>query len=92
MYQIFCNTLLQVYRVRCSGEPKYLFNLLGKDTRNGRIPTPFPNLLVVRDSFTYRGAQLWNSLPVGIRNTKKISSFKRIVKKWIRENVPRFPE
>ena len=86
------HTLLQVYRIRHSGEPEYLFHILGKSSRNGRISTPVPKLQLVRDSFTYRGAHWWNSLPSDVRNMKKVSGFKRAVKKWIIDRVPRFLE
>ena len=37
--------------------------------------------------FIYRGANLFNSLPLTIREEKKTMVFKASVKKWVKENI-----
>ena len=39
----------------------------------------FPQTNVVKNSFTYSGAVLWNSLPCDVREAKSLSHFKRLV-------------
>ena len=47
-------------------------------------------LALYRRSFVFRGAILWNRLPPDLRKEIKRSKFKRTVRKWVAENVPRF--
>ena len=84
------HTLLQVYRIRQSQEPEYLFGILGTDNRNGRIYTPDGKLTIVQKSFVNRGTKLWNSLPADIRRSENVNQFKKLVKEWIKKNVQRF--
>ena len=87
---IVYHSLLQVHRVRFSQEPEYMNQFLNKDSRTGRICIPKINLTLVMESFMYRGATLWNSLPSDIRRIKKIRSFKKEIRTWIKMNMPRF--
>ena len=43
---------------------------------NGNIPVPMPHVEQFRNSFKYRGAVLWNTLPRDIRGTQNIDEFK----------------
>ena len=58
------HTLIQVYKIRNSGEPEYLASALKDDNRNGHIVVPITNLTLAMKSFTFREAKLWNSLLV----------------------------
>ena len=83
-------TLLSVFRIRISHEPEYLAECLNNTNRNGKIIIPNTRLTLYKNSFRIRGSCNWNMLPECIRRVTKISSFKRLVKVWIKENVPRF--
>ena len=83
-------TLLTVFRIRISHEPEYLAECLNNTNRNGKIIIPNTRLTLYKNSFRIRGSCNWNMLPECIRRVTKISSFKRLVKVWIKENVPRF--
>ena len=79
-----------MYKIRSTGEPEYLSATLKNDNRNGHIVVPNSELTLAKKSFTFRGAQLWNSLPVHIRKSLKIGSFKKASRKWVKDTVPRF--
>ena len=83
-------SVITVFKIRSSGEPKYLANSLLKDSRNARIMIPNLELRLTQKSFTIRGAGYWNRLPENIRKQSKIGIFKKLAQKWILENVPRF--
>ena len=84
------HSLLQIYKIRSSQEPEYLYEKLGKDNRNGNIIVTNTELTLAKKSFTFRGAQLWNSLPDQIRKNVKIGGFKKACRKWVKESIPRF--
>ena len=86
------HTALTVFRIRQSNEPEYLAKQLKFDNRNGRVIVPNLKLGLAQKSFCFRGADTWNSLPVNIRNARKIGQFKTGVRKWVVRNVPRFLE
>ena len=89
---VFYHTSIQVFKIRSNNEPEYLASLLKLDTRNRRILIPNVNLNIAKDSFTVRGASGWNLLPVSIREQRKIGIFKKLVKKWVLDNVAMFLE
>ena len=84
------HTLLAVYRVRSTGEPEYLAESLCNDNRNDNIIVKNTKLSLLKNSFKFRGACDWNELPINLRSIKKIGIFKKAVKVWIQQNVPRF--
>ena len=84
------HTLIQVYKIRTSGEPEYLSDELRNDNRSGHIIIPNSDLTLAMKSFTFRGANLWNTLPAHIRNCPKIGVFKKETRKWVKNMVPRF--
>ena len=86
------HTLLAVYRVRTTKEPEYLADCLCKDNRNGNIIVTPTRLSLLKNSFTFRGACAWNKLPPIIRSIPRIGIFKKRIKAWIKENIPRFLE
>ena len=90
--QIAYHTLLQVFRVRQNKEPEYLYHCLGENSRNGRIFVPRANLTLMKESFTYRGIHLWNSIPSSMRGITKATPFKREARKWTKEKIPRFTD
>ena len=83
-------TLVAVFRIRISGEPEYLASCLTNTNRNGKIIVPITRLTLYKSSFKIRGSCNWNELPEAIRNVTQIGTFKRLIKTWIKQNVPRF--
>ena len=86
------HTLLQIYKIRSFREPEYLYDALCTDNRNGHIVVPNCDLSLALDSFTYRGARLWNNVPPHIRNCPKIGTFKKEIRKYVKQMVPRFSD
>ena len=89
---VFYHSALSTYRIRGCSEPEYLSNIMSRDNRAERIIVPNTNLTLAKNSYCYRGAAQWNSLPVQIRKCWKIGQFKSQLKKWILLNVPQFVE
>ena len=48
-----------------------------KDSVN-KLIVPFPRANFMKNSFSYSGAVLWNSLPCDMREAKSLSQFKRL--------------
>ena len=84
------HTLIQVYKIKKSKEPEYLYEFLSRENRNGNIIVTNTGLSLAKSSFTFRGPELWNSLPVNVRNSNKIAVFKKGCRKWVKDTVPRF--
>ena len=90
-------TVLQVYKTIHSGQPKYLaerLKLRGPDCgyifpqRHVNTIEMKGNLSVSRSGFLFRGAQLWNSLPPGIRTITEFCTFRRELRSWVSFTVP----
>ena len=88
----FYHSVISVFKIRSSGEPEYLAARLSRDSRNGRIIIPTMELRLTQNSFTVRGAANWNRLPENVRRQLKIGILKKLVRKWILENISRFPD
>ena len=85
------HTLIMVFRIRQSKEPEHLANCLLRDSRQGRIMLDNVRHESYRQSFIYRGATLWNQVPSRVRNVESLSSFKKLIKPWILDNVEAMP-
>ena len=93
------HTLLQVHKTTISEKPEYLAKKLVLKKPNAVFPKGFPhrqlntitvnrNLTASRAGYCYRDARLWNKLTVELRSCQKTTTFRTMVKKWIKENVP----
>ena len=84
------HTLITVYRIRSSRNPENLASILCRENHNGHIIMKNPKLELYRDSFIFRGAITWNRLPIDVKTSCTVGIFKKHLRKWIKENVPRF--
>ena len=82
--------IVAVYSIRNTGEPEYLFQKLSKDNYRGNIIIPHTNLTLLKTSFSFDGAALWNSVPASIRCIEKKTTFKKEVRSWVTENIMMF--
>ena len=89
--EIFYHTVLNIYKIKTTKQPEYLYERLSQENIFGNIILDKTNLTLARNGFIYRGSKNWNSIPPDIRKLKKLKTFKTEAKKWILENVPRFP-
>ena len=92
-------TIMTVFRVLTSGKPKYLADKLQLRRPDGdnvaRVPLRHQHTItiirrdvaVARGGFVYRGAVLFNSLPLELRQETSLLKFKRGVKKWVSESI-----
>ena len=89
---IVYHTLLAVYRMRQNGEPEYLSGILSRSSRQGRGSIIVENNKreLVRNSFTFRGAEQWNKMPLELRIENKLRKFKMGLRKWVVQHVSRF--
>ena len=89
---VFYHSALSTFRIRQSGEPKYLNNIMSRENRASSIIVPNTTLTLAKKSFCYRAAEQWNRIPVFIRNMQKIGQFKQHLKKWIHSNIEQFDD
>ena len=91
------HTLMTVHRSITSGKPSYLAHQW-KLKKPDRVQNIFPHrqlntievnreLSISRGGTIYRGAKLWNMLPLKMRSENKVSTFKRQLKKWVFEAI-----
>ena len=90
-HQLFVfNRILAVYRIRRSGEPEYLAALLSKDNIRGNIIVPHTGLSLLKRSFAFNGAELWNRVPHDLRQIGCQQKFRRLLREWILANIKMF--
>ena len=87
---IVYHTALVVFKTKANQCPEYLHDLFAIDSNLGKIKLPRYSLDLAERSFTIRGTKLWNSLPHNVKNEKKVGQFKKKLKGWVTQNVPRF--
>ena len=95
------HTVLLVFKLVTRKKPAYLarkFRLKLADAEHifpnrqeNTIQVKSSKLSISRSGFVYRGGKIWNQLPKSLRSEKKLSVFKRLVKKWVTENIPKKP-
>jgi hypothetical protein len=49
----------------------------------GKLAVPFPRINYLRNSFSYSGAVIWNSLPVELRQANSLNSFRSGCNKFL---------
>ena len=89
------HSVVQVFKVLQDKSPKYLHSMLttpyGYKTReadSGKIRhRRGPELEISQDSFRWRSADFFNSLPAHIRKSDSLKMFKQAAKDWIKENI-----
>ena len=93
---IFFHNVLQVFKTRETKRPGYLYKKFSADfgaqTRMARSNGIKINNRIKSDlglnNFTHVAAKQWNILPITLRMSPKLSTFKSQVKTWIKDNVP----
>ena len=92
----FYYKVLQLHQIKINKEPEMLYNMMNWEykyatrqaTRSEVKPIGIPRLQIAKESFRWKAAQLYNSIPTNITDIQEIRNFKTVVTKWIRENVP----
>ena len=52
--------------------------------KSSTLWTPFPNIKTTKKSLIYRGSELWNNLPMDVRNIETFEAFKTYLKTDLR--------
>ena len=52
----------------------------------GRLTVPLPRINFLKNSFSYNGAVMWNSLPTNLRQAQTIANFKSGCKGFLFDN------
>ena len=92
-YSIMC----QVWKIKTTTQPKYHYERLFGRLMNPEVSTRSIvsqetrinfKLSMGRGSFFYLGSNLWNSLPITIRESSTHQQLKRAARGWTLENIP----
>ena len=96
-------TLTTVFKIKKSGEPRYLAKQLGFDRqqdansgilahrRRHDITTVDYSLAGGREGLLYRGSKLWNSLDLTLKMEGRVGMFKKRLREWILAEIPPLP-
>ena len=92
-------TLCSIFRIIKSAQPSYLYSALTLSEESCRTHNSKSsncrrveyNLSLSRSSFLYRGSRLFNMLPPSMVEVPHVRIFKKMVKKWVRNNIPLQP-
>ena len=94
---VFINKAKVMFKVTHGLSPIYITEMFQiKDSNNNEtmtlrsdsnknFRTPKPKLNMFKNSLSYSGALIWNSIPVEIRNANTIDSFVNKCLKWMQE-------
>ena len=95
--RLTCLRATLMFKCFNNAAPTYLFDKFHKlrDLHNNYTRQATADLLALpkfkldtaQNSFSFKGAKLWNSLPISIKSSTSLSSFKRNVLKHLRNPV-----
>ena len=96
---IIYHSLILIYQVKNSRKPQYFSEQLNAGfSRETRLATSDGirlrqrnRLSLNKSGFRFRASQQWNSLPVDVRRSKNVQSFKQNLRAWIFQNVSLHP-
>ena len=90
------HTLVQVKKILINQEPEYLYRKMTEENKQHRYETRGnkkadlkvmeTNSSLARTSFRWRGAELYNKLPIELRE-ETLNSYKKKVKEWVKTNI-----
>jgi hypothetical protein len=89
MKQFDFNTAVLVFKTRSKLAPLYLKTLLtvsGGNHESDKYILPRTRIDLFKCSFSFQGANVWNSLPASVRKCKSLGSFKYCLKKHLMKN------
>ena len=94
------HSMVLVFKVIQSKSPKYLhlmftakYNINTKQAKKEHLQqTKGYHLEISQDSFRWRSAELYNEIPLEIRNNSRLETFKKEIKSWIKTNVSINPD
>ena len=78
--QFMFNTLIMMFNAHSNQGPSYLKDLLMDSRRGNRYHIPLTRIDLYKNSFSFQGPSLWNSLPLQIRQCQSITQFKEKIR------------
>ena len=93
---VFLNKAKMMYKIAYNIAPSYLINLLQmrnvsddtisslRSVANKNFLVPKPKLNLFKNSLTYSGAIIWNSIPLEIKNSSSLNIFVNKCKAWMK--------
>ena len=82
-------------KILLNKKPSYLARRLQPAARGSRssstIQQVTPSLGISREGFVNRGAKLFNMLSGILKPETSVEKFKKMAKKWTKENIPLMP-
>ena len=82
---ILTNKSTIMWKMLHKDRPCKVASKLEVDRSNMTIRILEPRIMFTEHNFTLRASRDWNRLPDFIRNNDKLQSFKKQVKKWVKE-------
>ena len=94
---VFLNKAKVMYKVANNIAPSYLINLFQmrsasddtitslRSVTNKNFLIPKPKLNLFKNSLSYSGATIWNSIPLDIKTSKSLDSFVNKCKAWMKQ-------
>ena len=79
------NSVTLMWKLIYMDRPRKVAEKLNVDRTDMIIRIREPRLLFSEQNFTTRASRDWNSMPEHIRTNKKLTSFKRQVKDWVKQ-------
>ena len=90
-------TCIMVYKCLNGLAPDYLINLfkyvsethsyITRNVSNNNLALPSLSTSLYKHSFSYNGALLWNSLPLYIRNSSSLNTFKSMLSHYLNNDI-----
>ena len=88
---IFLHTAVQIWKIIMNRSPKNIYSKLRmantRSGQNGNLAIPAFQTALGRNSFMVKALLIWNRVPMDIRMTTSLHSFKGKLKAWIRTNI-----
>ena len=88
--------LISIFKIKENRKPVYLSEKISTDfnyrtrqaTGSSLKINKTPKSGTAKESFVHSSTVLWNTLPMNLRNTQKLSNFKAGLRSWVKQNIP----
>ena len=88
--------LISIFKIKENRKPVYLSEKISTDfnyqtrqaTGSSLKVNKTPKSGTAKESFVHSSTVLWNTLPMNLRNTQKLTNFKTGLRSWVKETIP----
>ena len=85
----------EMYKVKNNLSPVFLHEIFQANSQNfkGRLTSTFKSRAIKKtkhgsESLSFLGPKIWELVPTNIKNSKSLTHFKSLIKKWLPEKCP----